>query len=101
MGLFHMLHALCRVALLHRGLGHVESRRRLLLHAPNTHVQMEEMDHGSLGANALIADGSLTTIKGSLGLGVKLVPSLPNSEQVQLSLSGRTGAQGLSGSNHP
>jgi hypothetical protein len=38
--------------------------------------------------------------QGSLGLGVKLVPSLPNSEQVQLSLSGRTGAQGLSGSNH-
>ena len=30
---------------------------------PNTHVQMEEMDHGSLGANALIADGSLTTIR--------------------------------------
>ena len=44
-----------------------------VLHS-NTHVQMEEMDHGSLGANALIADGSLT-IKGSLGLGVKLVPS--------------------------
>ena len=39
--------------------------------------------------------------QGSLGLGVKLVPSLPNSEQVQLSLSGRTGAQRLSGSNHP
>jgi len=29
--LFHVLHALRRVALLHRGLGHIESRRRLLL----------------------------------------------------------------------
>jgi hypothetical protein len=30
MGLFHVLHAPRRVTLLHRGLGHVESRRRLL-----------------------------------------------------------------------
>ena len=31
MGLIHVLHAASRVTLLHRSLGHVESRRRLLL----------------------------------------------------------------------